>query len=126
MIDWIDRLLYRWGRWSVRRESSALGYGSVSPMFRDCATSGGWSPECDAGFTPRDLLECESAVNALPLVLRVVVIAHYQRARNTRDTAQACGVSCKTVTQYLGQAHQAMMPALDMAPAMSSKSVQFS
>ena len=116
MIDWIDRLLCRWGRWSVRRESSALGYGAVSPMFRDCATGGGWSPEYDTGFTPRDLIECEAAVNVLPLVLRVVVIAHYQRARSVRDTARACGIKPDTVTKYLGQAGEKMERLL-RAPA---------
>lgn len=126
MIEWIDRLLSRWGRWSVRRESSALGYGSVSPMFRDCATGGGWSPEYDTGFTPRDLIECEAAVNGLPLVIRVVVIAHYQRGKGTRETAAACGVSCKTVTQYLGQAHEQMQRALDTPRTMSAESAQFS
>lgn len=126
MIDWIDRLLARWGRWSVRHESSALGYGSCSPMFRDCATGGGWSPEYDAGFTPRDLIDCEAAVNALPLGLRVVVIAHYQRARSVRDTAQACGFSAKSVTQYLGQAHERLKTVLDTRSAMSAESTQFS
>lgn len=126
MIEWIDRLLGRWGRWSVRRESSAIGYGSVSPMFRDCATGGGWSPEYDTGFTPRDLIECEAAVNALPLGLRVVVIAHYQRGRSVRDTAKACGFSAKAITQYLGQAHERIQQALDTPRAMSAESAQFS
>lgn len=122
MIEWIDRLLHRWGRWSVRRESSALGYGSISPMFRDCATGGGWSPESDAGFTPRDLIDCEAAVNALPLGLRIVVIAHYQRAGGVRETARTCGFSPKSVTQYLGQAHLLIKSALDMKEGMSAES----
>lgn len=112
MIEWVDALLCRWGRWSVRRESAALGYGSASPMFRDCTVGGGYSPEFDPGFTPRDLLDCDAAVTALPLVLRVVVIAHYQRSRSLRDTARNCGIKADTVKKYLGQAHAAMEPGL--------------
>lgn len=104
-ISWVDSLLARWGRWSIKRESSALGYGSASPMFRDCATGGGWSGDSDPGFTPRDVIDCDAAVNILPLCLRVVVIEYYQRNESLRDVARACGISHPSASQYLHRAH---------------------
>lgn len=74
-------------------------------MFRDCPAGGGWSGPSDPGFTPRDVLDCDEAVNALPLVLRVVVISHYQRCGSLRGTAKDCGINHRTTSQYLGQAH---------------------
>ena len=113
MIVWVDSLLSRWGRWRSKRGSAALGYGSVSPMVRDCATGCGWSAESDPGFTGRDVIDCDVAVNSLPLVLRVVVIHHYQRRGSLRDTAKECGVDRKTATQYIGQAHEKIAAHMD-------------
>lgn len=47
----------------------------------------------------------DRAINALPIVLRCVVVYHYQRQSSLRATAAACGISHKSATQYLNQAH---------------------
>lgn len=108
MIAQIDLLLCRWGRWSIKRDSSALGYGSVSPMFRDAPSGGGWGRGSDPGFTEADVIACDGAVMALPVVQRVIVILHYQRQDSLRATARECGVSKEAAGRYLAQAHHSI------------------
>lgn len=81
-------------------------------MFRDVRPGRGWSRETVGGFTPADIISCDEAVKTLPLILRVVVIHHYQRCVSVQKTAEVCGVSRKTVSQYLNQAQEMVMTAM--------------
>lgn len=111
---WLDMLLYRWGRYAVKRDSSALGYGSVSPMFRDAASgTGGGTPGSDPGFTPMDIIECNDAIGKLPRDPRRVVIIHYQRASSLRNTAKAADISYSRARELLSFAHGFLTIALD-------------
>lgn len=107
MISHIDVLLCRWGRWAIAQARREVGYPSVSPMFRDAKPGRGFGSEIPVGVcTGRaDMDAIDRAVQSLPLVLRCVVMHHYQHQSSLRDTATACGISHKSATQYLNQAH---------------------
>ena len=116
--DWLDMLLCRWGRWSVKRESSALGYGSVSPMFKDARVDGdGYGSEFDPGFTSQDVLSCDAAVNRLPLEHRRVVIVHYRNQGGIRRTARELGCNFHKARDLLNYAHGFLHVLLDKRDA---------
>lgn len=111
--DWLEMLLNRWGRWAVRRESSALGYGSVSPMFRDAPCGDGCGCMADPGFTPRDILDCDAAIIRLPHHQRRVVVLHYKRGCGLRQTARESAMSFSAVRDALSFAKGALHVMLD-------------
>lgn len=112
MIGAIDAMLCQWGRWAVAQARRDVGYPSVSPMFKDSARGGGYGSGVPVGVEFGDIPACDRAINRLPLVLRCVVIQHYQIQSSLRDTAKACGISHKSASQYLGQAHRSIAELL--------------
>lgn len=108
MIAHVDVLLCRWGRWSVKQASRDVGYPSTSPMFKDATPGRGFGSEIPhgVGMGAMDMHAVDRAVQQLPIIPRCVVVRHYQHEGcSYRATAAACGVSHKSVTQYLNQAH---------------------
>lgn len=108
LIASIDVLLCHWGRWAFAQARREVGFSSVSPMFRDAAPGRGYGSEPPSGVTGNaaDMEAVDRAVVSLPVVLRCVVIQHYQRQSGLRATAAACGISHRSVRQYLNQAHR--------------------
>lgn len=113
MIARIDVLLCRWGRWAVSQARREVGYPSISPMFRDSRLGRGYGSEVPAGVSDGDMDAIDRAINALPAVLRVVVVCHYQRQGAMRATAVSCGISHRSVSQYINQAHGLIAQHLD-------------
>lgn len=114
MIAHIDMLLCRWGRWALANARREVGYASVSPMFKD-AGSGAYGSGIPPGVSviSDDMQAVDLAVQALPAVQRCVVIHHYQLQSSLRNTATVCGISYKSVSQYLGQAHELLSERLE-------------
>ncbi|MGE5621426.1 MAG: hypothetical protein ACM3VY_00215 [Candidatus Bathyarchaeota archaeon] len=104
-ISWVGSLLCRWGRWAVRKELKALGYGSQCQVLKGWSGKDGYGSEVPTGYCLADIQACDRAVAALPVGIRAVVIEHYQRQGSVRATAVACGFAPKAVTQYLDRAH---------------------
>jgi len=104
--DGIKVLLSRWGRWAIKRDSGALGYSSVSPMFRDAPAGDSYGETLPIGIAGSDLLAVDAAVMRLPDVLKLVVLYIYQRNQSLRAAAQQLGVSHQSAGKYLEQAHQ--------------------
>lgn len=93
--------------------SGGLGYPSVSPMFKDAGLRGSFGSGVPVGVEFGDVQACDRAVNRLPIVLRCVVIQHYQMQSSLRDTARVCGISHKSAKQYLGMAHRAISESFE-------------
>ena len=117
MISWVDCLLCRWGRWAVKKELDGIGYVSQSKILKGWAARGdGYGSSSPMGFCADDVMACDRAISELPAVLRIVVVEHYQRQSSVRDTAKRCGISPKSVTQYISQAHGAIARHLEVVP----------
>lgn len=109
----VEMLLAAWGQWALKRGSGALGYPSVSPMFRDAPRGDSYGSAIPLGMADSDMEAVDVAVRRLPGVQRLAVVEMYQFGGSLRAVAARMGISDKTLAKYLDSAHKKI--ALDMA-----------
>lgn len=127
----IEVLLSMWGKWAIRRESGALGYPSVSPMFKDSPRGDAYGAGVPLGFSDADMEAVDVAVRGLKPVLFLVVLEVYQRGGSLRVAGDRLGLGKDAVVKYLSAAHEKILVDIDSSsrqnPAHSdivSQSVQ--
>lgn len=119
-ISWVDALLSRWGRWSIRCESGALGFAS-SCMFFGAGNGDSFDSALPYGVMDEDMEAVDGAIRRLsmqggvPSIQHMAVIQVYKfgSGRSDEDNAVALGVSRKSLTQYIHQAQRKI--ALDIS-----------
>ena len=105
----MEVLLSMWGRWAIRRASGALGYPSVSPMFRGAPRGDSYGSALPLGLCDDDMMAVDAAVNKMPEIIKITVIAVYQphgNRRTMRDVAIYLGVSEPTIRKYVTESHR--------------------
>lgn len=107
-LAWVDAMLARWGRWSIRSGSSGLGYAKCSIL----AGAGNGDGHCDPA-PPRDVTEddfdaIDAAVMRLPLVQLSCVVVVYIHLAGCSSAKQAMrlGIDRKALTKYIGDAQR--------------------
>lgn len=113
MRSQVEVLLAAWGWWALKRGSGALGYPSVSPMFRDAPRGDSYGSAIPLGMANRDMEAVDMAVRRLPDELRKAVVEMYQRGGSLRAVAARIKISDKTLRKRLDEAYEKI--ALDMA-----------
>lgn len=100
----VEVLLSMWGRWAIRRASGALGYPSVSPMFKQAPHGDSYGSQAPLGTGEPEMLIVDAAVGRLPEVLKLTVFQVYQLGGSMREVAARMGIHHMTVGKYLGEA----------------------
>ena len=113
-LAWIDVLLSRWGRWSLRCESGALGFSS-SCILAGGGSGDGYDSSVPLGVMDDDMEAVDGAVRKLPKVHRLVIVEVYKfgHGKSDRALAAALGMSRQALVEYVAQAHKKI--ALDIS-----------
>lgn len=109
IIDWVDRRLDNWARWSAERASGALGYPRSAAFTR---APGAPRHAENRNSIPVDGIEAavtERAVRALRFVkgsLHAVVVFHYLHDISGTELAQRMGgIGARRAYQLVEEAH---------------------
>lgn len=109
-LSWVDHLLNRWGRWSLRIELGGLGYGhsSVFDGIDWHENEDGLSSSEPRHVTDLDIELADRAVSSLQTTFRKVVIQVHKhgQGRSDRKNAEALSMDSKTLGKYLNEAHR--------------------
>ncbi len=111
----VDVLLNRWGRWSIRCESGALGFASSCILGGAVGDGDGYDSAIPRGVLDDDMEAVDGAVRRLPKVLRLTVceVYHFGQGKSDRALAYALGIHVDTMRKYLCEAHRKI--ALDIS-----------
>lgn len=111
MIDWVDRRLHNWARWSERGGVIGLGYASVNlERLGGCggSTAGPVIPTnaCEAA-------ETHELVMRLPSELRATLQVYYHETQNRARISIKLCCAVATVDARLGRAHMLIARAIE-------------
>lgn len=105
MIQWIDSILYSWGRWAVRNEFAAVGFPASSAMFRDMPPSAVFESRLPFGLCEDDYKDVSDAVKLLPERERASVTLKYVLRVGRTKCCREMGCCDATFTHFIDMAH---------------------
>ena len=111
----MEVLLSMWGRWAVRRAAGALGYPSVSPMFKQMPHGDSYGSQSPLGVGEPEMLLVDAAVNRLPDAHKLVVLRAYQYGDSMRAIGRRLGITHVTVGKYIAEAHHKISVDIELA-----------
>lgn len=114
MIEYINVQLSIWGKWAARRNSSGLGYPSISPMFNQAQHGGSYGSQLPPGVCDCEYVrETDLAVARLPEEDRALCVQFYQHGGTAVSVAQRMGVAVRTLYDRLDRVHRSVMGHLN-------------
>lgn len=117
MIQYIEIQLCAWGRWAMRQATRSVGYPSVSPMFRDMKSGGGYGSREPFGVDEY-VGDTATAVERLEQADRRVCVERYQVGGKAEEIAARLGMSKATLFRRVDAIHLAVLGHLnDIAAA---------
>jgi ABC-type ATPase with predicted acetyltransferase domain len=121
-IAWVSALLSRWGRWSIKAESGALGFASMSMIASDYQEGDGYDMRIPKGVQDEDMEAINMAVGKLPHVLLVIVIEVYQRhpRRKEYTHSRTLGISVYELRKYLFRAQTFICREISLKNSLTS------
>lgn len=99
----VEVLLSAWGKWAVRIETKSIGYPSTSPMFREARFGKGFGSSEPIGISDDDMKAVDSAVQSLPLILKITIKEFYKRECSIRDLSMSLGCDKSAAGRYLNE-----------------------
>jgi len=114
-LAWVDALLSRWGRWSIRCESGALGFASSCILGGGGHDGDGYDSSAPLGVVDDDMEAVDGAVRKLPKVLQLTIMEVYKfgHGKSDRALAASLGLHVDTMRKYVCDAHRKI--AVDIA-----------
>jgi DNA-directed RNA polymerase specialized sigma24 family protein len=115
-IEWVERRLKNWARWSAERESASLGYPRATAFARAAGAPRHSEARNSIPVDGIEADETERAVRALRRVkgvLHAVVVLHYVRGMDGSELAAAMGrITIKRAYQLVEEAHFELVPLI--------------
>lgn len=108
MIPYIDMQLNVWGRWALRQERGALGYPSVSQMFREARCGGSYKSREPFGIDEY-VGDTDLAVRRLNEADRQLCVQRYQLGGTADEVSARMGIGKSTLFRRIDAVHQALM-----------------
>lgn len=105
MIQWIDSVLGSWGRWAQRHAYSAVGFPSMSAMFRDMPSSAVFESRLPFGLCEDDYQDVSDAVSSLEDRQRAAVTLKYVMRVGRTRCCRELGCCDATFTDLIDKAH---------------------
>jgi len=108
-IEWVERRLENWARWSAERASTSLGYPRATAFARAAAAPRHAEARNCIPVDGIEASQTEDAVQRLRYVrgvLHAAVFLHYVRGQDGSDLAASLGrISTKRAYQLIEEAH---------------------
>ncbi|NMG64902.1 hypothetical protein GPA19_08080 [Azoarcus indigens] len=113
MILYADRLLCAWGAWSRRQAARAVGYPSVSPMFKDAPAGECYDSKPPLGVDESDNAATDAAIQRLCPDERRLCVEVYQIGGKTVEIAARLGWHRQRVPERLDRMQQRLLGHLN-------------
>lgn len=116
MIDYMHVQLSIWGKWCMSKARRDVGFPSVSPMFRDMASGGGYGSRIPSGVTMysvQNMMDMDEAVAMLPIKERALCAEFYIVGGKSMEIAARIGVTKKRLYEMLDVMHSRLLGLLN-------------
>lgn len=104
-MRWLDNLLHRWGKASVRAMDGGLGYTRSCLANMNPSSGNTWNSNAPAGaLMAVDFHELNEAIQRLEHKERVAVVTYYQLSSSYRQAALLVGCATNTLIKRVQSA----------------------
>jgi hypothetical protein len=112
MIEYVHVQLSVWGRWTLRKTTSGLGFPSVSPMFIGARFSGAYGSHPPIGIEvcgEDHVHDTDAAVDRLSVEKKRLCVEYYVIGGKGCDVASRLGIAKRTLYDRIDSLHADML-----------------